>query len=270
MPTVHEIKKLPTITALRYHDEFSSGANKPILVTGVDKESGEQKECVIKMMASERMRPEAAAFELVASFLAWEWGISVVHPVLIDISKEFVETIHDRDQYLVASQSVGLNYGSIHQPNYETLPFDLKLNKKQLLQAQKNFAFDIFIGNADRNFNKPNCMYNADEIIIYDHELAFSFLHLIFGSTEPWNISDHDRSKWIDKMILFHKIKGKLFPVNEIINCLELINNKFWQKAVSLIPVEWQTDHLNRIKNHLNLIINSKAHFVKNLTWVTK
>ena len=217
MPSVYEIEKLPTIITLRYHDEFSSGANKPILISGVDKESGEQKECVVKMMASERMRPEAASFELLASFIAWEWGISIVHPVLIEISEEFVESLRGRGQYLAASQSVGLNYGSIYQPNYKTLEVDLRLNKNLLFQAQKIFAFDVFIGNADRKTDKPNCMHNADEILIYDHELAFSFLHLIFGDAEPWNISEQDRIEWIDKMILFHKGLNSPLPMKRYI-----------------------------------------------------
>ena len=268
MPDIFSIKQLPYLFALRFHNQMSSGANKPILITAVDKEKGKHKECVTKLMGAERMRPEAAAFELLASFIAWEWKIFVVEPVLIEISPNFVETLRRTDSYITATKSIGLNYGSIYERNYQTLPALQKLNKNQILQAQKIFAFDVFISNVDRTFNKPNSMFNADEIIIYDHELSFSFLYNILPASEPWNISDSDRTNWIEKMFLFPKIKGILFPEKEILRCLDRFNNKFWQKASSLIPQEWQTDHFFKIQKTLNLIVNHKKLFVRNLKWV--
>ncbi len=269
MPSVHEIEKLPIITPLRYNNEFSTGANKPILISGVDKESGAQKECVVKLMGSERMRPEAACFELLATYIAWEWGISVVEPVLVEINNAFVETLKSKGCYSTAKKSLGLNYGSVYRPNYKTLAVNEPLKQNLLHQAQKIFAFDVFIGNVDRTLKKPNCMVSADDIIIYDHELAFSFLQLITPPPEPWKISDFDRNNWIDNMVLFHKIKKKWFPGNAILKSVDRFNAGFWQRAKHLIPAEWRTDHINRIENTLNLIVQNKQAFVKNLKWVT-
>lgn len=272
MPSVFEIDFLPTIVPLRFHYEFSSGANKPILITGVDKNSGDSKECVVKLMGSERMRPESASFELLASFIAWELGIAVVEPVLIEIIPEFVETLRGNYTFRTAQNSIGINYGSIYIAGDITQPNNIRLSDLKLYQALEIFTFDILIANEDRTQTKPNFLSGQNDLIIYDHELAFSFLYLILGNqasqlkiTEPWRITEDDILNWISKMFLYPIVKGKPFPETEIIQKLYKISEDFWQKAFNLIPAEWQSDQLIRIKDTLNLVVSHKEQFVENI-----
>ncbi len=265
MPSVFEIDNLPTIIPLRYHNEFSSGANKPILVTGVDKISGKMEECVVKLMGAERMRPESASFELLASFIAWQWEILVVDPLLIEITEDFVESMIGQTNYSVAKQSIGLNYGSRYLRNYQNLPVLQPLNNFQLKQAQKIFCFDVFITNVDRTFKKANSLINQSDIVICDHELAFGFIYDIFPNRQPWIISDEESERLKKEMIYISKIKRKKLPEDEILPIFDSITNEFWDKAFSLIPSDWRTDHLIQIRETLNTIIEHKEEFLYSL-----
>lgn len=51
--------KLPEVFALAFHENFLTSANKPLLITGVNKESGNKLDYVVKLKAAERMSNEA-------------------------------------------------------------------------------------------------------------------------------------------------------------------------------------------------------------------
>jgi hypothetical protein len=217
-------------------------------------------------MGSERMRPASAAYELLGAFIAWMWDIKVVSPVLIDITSDFVETLKGQEIYQKAVKSIGLTYGSIYEPNFETIPNFKKLTYAEIEAAKKIFSFDIFIGNADRRLQKPNCMSNGETIVVYDHELAFSFLQILFSNPEPWQIRLSDRVDWIEKMFFYSKLKGQNIDYDETVRILNTINNDFWDKAFSLIPSEWTVhDDLNKIKSYLSLIVANRGNFVNNI-----
>jgi hypothetical protein len=52
--------------------------------------------------------------------------------------------------------------------------------------ARETIAFDAFILNPDRTADRPNLLWKDEELVLFDHELAFSFLYAIGGSAEPW------------------------------------------------------------------------------------
>jgi hypothetical protein len=57
------------------------------------------------------------------------------------------------------------------------------------LLAAEIFAFDVLIQNPDRRRespNGPNLLWSDDEIYLYDHEQAFSFLMGVIGWKPPW------------------------------------------------------------------------------------
>ncbi|MFW9940381.1 MAG: hypothetical protein ACFFFT_05020 [Candidatus Thorarchaeota archaeon] len=72
MSSVFEIDSLPTILALRFNNELR-GSNTPLIITGRDKVSGKEQECVVKLKSAERFkgRIEASSFELLSTFIAW-------------------------------------------------------------------------------------------------------------------------------------------------------------------------------------------------------
>lgn len=243
---------------------MSTGANKPLLVTAVDEVTGKRKDCVVKLMGAERMSKEASAREVIAGFMAIELGISVVFPVLVRITPEFVEVLKGKENFLTAQNSIGLNYGSFYLGNYQTIPSTMKLNPKQEDQAKIIFMFDMLIQNSDRTFDKPNCMANNEEIVIYDHELAFGFVLDLVSNPNPWEFRESDQ-EWIQKQFLYKKLKGKQIEKKIVMKNLEKINEAFWNKAFALLPGEWRTDQLEKIRSTINQIVLNSEKFAENL-----
>ncbi|MVM34739.1 hypothetical protein GO755_32220 [Spirosoma sp. HMF4905] len=255
---------LPRLIALRYDNTFTNGANQPGLVAARDQQTRQLIDCVVKFRGGERMTPEACARELLAAFIAKEWGIRVVEPVLVDILPEFSELERGKAHYQLLAKSIGLNVGSVYIPGYDTIPVHQPLSAVELPQAQHIFVFDVFIQNADRRVEKPNLMGNGQELVIYDHELAFSFIQALFKNKTPYQLREQDRV-WIENLFLLAKIKRFPLPELAIKQALDRLDNKFWDRAFELIPPEWRTDQLPEIRSFLTQIVNNSDLFVQSV-----
>ncbi|AYQ34850.1 HipA family kinase [Runella sp. SP2] len=256
--------RLPTLKALRFNKILETGANKPGIINARDLSIRQSYDSVVKFRGAERMSPEACARELLAAFIAKHMGIRVVEPVLVEIVHDFVETERGQPHFQTLSKSIGLNYGSIYLPNYDTIPVFQPLNDYELTHAQKVVLFDLFIQNCDRRHEKPNIMSNGQELVIYDHELAFSFVHDIFRNKRPFELREADKS-WIDSLFLLPKIKKLPIPEAYFIEALESLDNIFWDKAFELIPQEWQTQQLQEIRTYLTEIVNNASLFTQSI-----
>lgn len=89
---LHEYN-LVYVYALEGYDEMENSANKPILVSAVNKTTGIRDDYIVKLNASERMHIEARKKELIAAFIAIELEIPIVVPAVINISQEFCNTL---------------------------------------------------------------------------------------------------------------------------------------------------------------------------------
>ncbi|NII25780.1 hypothetical protein HB364_11845 [Pseudoflavitalea sp. X16] len=252
--------RLPIIEALSPHESFESGANKPLLLTGVDS-NGNKGDYVVKFRGAPRMSNEACMRELLAVFIAAQMDIRVVSPVIVNISQNFIELLIGNDTWQYANKSLGLNYGSEYIKRYSTVLPTQDLNNHQLPYAQAIFAFDLAIQNPDRTNEKPNMITDGMEIVIYDHELAFSFIHDIFPNPNPWEIREADL-EWVNKHCLLSKIKGKEFDFVEFSQRFDNLDENFWETAKALIPKEWLSNQFDRIKQLLTSICNNKEAFI--------
>ncbi len=210
------------------------------------------------------MTINACARELLAAFIAKQWGIRVVEPVLMDISLPFAELQQGEPHYQRVKSSIGLNYGSIYVPGHETIPVNQSLSPTELPQAQHIFLFDLFIQNGDRRIEKPNLMANGQELVIYDHELAFGFTMDIFKNACPYELRDRDR-QWIEQLFLWSKIRKFPLPESAIEESLRRLDTVFWNRAFELIPPEWHTAQLNDIRLYLTEIIDHAPEFIRSV-----
>ncbi len=256
--------RLPRLTAQLYRDTFTHGANLPGLVVARDPQTRKPTECVVKFRGAERMSPEACCRELLAAFIAKEWGIRVVEPVLVEVIPEFVESQRGKPQYQMLLQSGGLNYGSVYVPGYDTIPVHQPLNEAEVPQAQQIVAFDLFVQNPDRRVEKPNLMSNGRELVIYDHELAFGFVHDIFKNPRPYELREGDQ-QWINSLFLVPKIRQSPFPEAAIGQALSRLGTNFWDTAFELIPPDWQTEQLPVIREYLTQITRNIPQFLQSV-----
>ncbi len=256
--------RLPEIYAQRFNDELPNSANKPIVISGVDKSTGEKGDYVVKFRKADRMSEEASMRELLASFIAMEMEIPVVEPAIIEIGENFVELLKGNDSWAVASKSLGYNYGSKYLKEYSTLILNKPLNNHQLPYAQNAFAFDMFIQNSDRTIIKPNLLTNGEDIIILDHEIAFGFIFASFLTANIWEMAE-EHKLWIRQHCLLPLIKGETYNFEKFSDKFDNLTNKFWKKAFEIIPEDWRSDQFNSIKNILAGISVNRKHFILEL-----
>src|SRR5699024_10050981 len=154
-------------------------------------------DAVVKFYAARRMSKEASVRELVAAFIAMEWNISVVEPAIINISQEFVNTMRGEQVYQIASNSLGLNVGSIYIDDYRQLILTDDLSNTQREHAKRIYCFDAFIMNSDRTFEKPNMITNGKNITICHHEASINYLKKIGVYDDTINL-DSNNNKLLD------------------------------------------------------------------------
>lgn len=259
---------LPIIHATEFFEEKVNSANKPLLIRGTEEQSGEKLDVVVKLSGAERMNYTAAKLkEVLALFIAMEWEIPCVKPVIVNITPQFVETLRGHNTYQVASKSLGINFGSENIAGLRTLPGNEPLSNTQKKFALNIFAYDAFISNPDRTYNKPNMITDGKVIYILDHELGFSFTMDLIKNEEPWNLSEADNTT-LRRHVLYKRIKGEDFPDDEILPKFDKLDQDFWSKAEQLIPDEWLSEQIVQIRDYLNSISAHKEKFVEQLNRV--
>lgn len=260
---------IPNIFALIAHDIFTSGATQPRLIQGRDRTTSELGEYVVKYYGGMGMGFLACAKELLGAYLAKQLEINAMEPVLIEVSKAFVENLRGKEGFAVANKSIGLNIGTKFRPSGLSFKPEQSLTDEQKKQAMKIFAFDVFINNVDRNLRKPNMLAFGDDIYVFDHEKAFSFVEELpfMRNQTPWILREVDMN-WVTSHIFYPYLKNKDYSddsLNEFIQSMDQIDASFWQKVESLFPEQWLDERFITITDFLTQIIDHKNEFKSEL-----
>lgn len=262
---------LPQIYALSASHVLESGTTEPMLIHGVDTNTGERGQYVVKYMNNPRMSIRSACFELWGAWIGRQVGINIAEPVIVNISSEFANSLIGRKGYQNTIKSVGLNFGTKYKAGMmELVNGKFFIDNKLLRQAENIFAFDMFISNADRGAGKPNVLTDGEKFMIYDHELAFSFTSLLpfLRNKTPWIISEGEREMY-EKHHFFAYLKNKQVDFTNFVNELLNINDEFWDSVKHFTPNDWLLKHIDDfedIKSYLNTIILNKNTFSEELT----
>ena len=155
---------------------MSSGRTKPSLMHCED-EDGNQEEAVVKLRAGFERKETGAVCELVASLLAKDLDLPVAEPLIVSIEKGFDRAVPDAEVAPLMKGSVGMNFATKKLPSglntwlpHKSIPMLLRPLATEIL------AFDALIQNPDRHKDNANVLWRGDELYIFDHELAFSFV----------------------------------------------------------------------------------------------
>ncbi|EKB48130.1 HipA family kinase [Cecembia lonarensis] len=259
--------KLPQIEALRGVQILDSGTTLPMIVDGVDRDFGDRGQFVVKFRNANRMSPKSSARELIAAWIGMELELPVVDPVILHVSPDFVETLVGRDGYKAASQSLGENFGSRYRPGFQELLAGQKFSNVMEEMAMRIYAFDMLITNPDRGHQKNNVNTNGSEFLIFDHELAFSYISMLpfLRSKEPWVLVPNEKELYA-KHVFYNYLKGEERNFEKITVDFERINEDFWKKVVALLPRDWITDEIKEIRDYLSEIGLRKEVFAEQLT----
>lgn len=254
------------VIPLQWVRTLSSGANKPLLIRGIDQKRQQADDFVLKYCNDERMNETTCRRELLAAWMAAEMDIQVPEPVLIHVESSFVLTVPAEMQAVLHSKALGLNIGSRYIPGNTTFQpnpiFPPELNQT----AARIFAFDLILQNADRRNEKPNSFLADGKIYVYDHELSFGFLSMLpmFANRTPWVLNETDVSA--AKQHLFYPTLCQNRSINweAALSTLSNLSPHFWQRAMALIPAEWENvsemtriqDQIESVKQHSEIFIS--------------
>ncbi len=165
---------LDLLTATRFEKVMGSGRTQPCLLV-CENEAGEEVEVVAKLSGHPQIMPGGLLAEAVASLLALDLDLPVQRPYQIAIEKAFADTVPDAPLRSVIQQSEGLNFGSVKwAPGYTIWPRDKTPSRDMKQGLMEVFAFDGLIQNPDRRAVNPNCAFLGSNLLIFDHESAFS------------------------------------------------------------------------------------------------
>jgi len=209
-------------------------------------EVGTQFQIVVKLRAgigSGASGTTGSICELLSSMLANDLGIRVPKPFIVDVDSNFHRAIPDPTLAEIFRKSQGVNFGSQYlNEGYTTWPQERDIPPRVVQMAADIFAFDLMIQNPDRRPDKPNLLRKGDDLVIYDHELAFSFLYMIGQTQYPW---DNAGVGFLRDHLFFGKLKGRDdLSWTRLQDALEVLDDRRLMRYAETVPVGWRQESL--------------------------
>ena len=231
-----------TVTAATFVRAFRSGRTCPSLML-CEADDGGQIETVVKLYAGNECTRTGLICELLASLLAQDLDLTAPTPLLVDVATDFHTGIADPELAARFRNSPGLNFGSRHLgAGYTTWPQGRSIPASLMQDAAEIFAFDLVIQNPDRRKDKPNLLRNGDEVAIFDHEMAFSFLYALVADEFPW---DGKGMGFAKEHVFYAGLKGRDVSWDRLQGALEAIDDGRLGMYTDAIPHAWRRDSGN-------------------------
>jgi hypothetical protein len=248
-----------------------SGKNAPLLANCIPIDQEQPiAEIVIKLF-SNQFTHEAQCRELIAALIAKEMILLVAEPVLVIIDDTNLP-IFGSELIARATIAKGINYGCKWAGdgyNEFVLPIDLK--DSLLIKALDIFLLDIAWVHVDRRLEKQNLKTYGEQIIIFDHELAFGFISYFSWEKLPWQATT--MPDWISQHVFYSALKNSVNkPKNQqivsqqidtFVSRLNVIDNDFWHQVRTLIPQDWLINEIpiqfEGIKAHFKTLNQDKS-----------
>lgn len=249
---------------------LNTGRTRPMIIRGVCQQNGQKGEYVVKLKGSDQMWQGSSLNEILGAFIALELDFEIPEPVIVNISEGFVENMrHRHDNFSIASGSLGYNFGNVLKEAHQEMMPDQTVSKELKAKLLDLFAFDVLIGNPDRRNDKPNFLTNGKDLLIYDHEMAFSFTQILSFARNPtpWLILPADLN-WLSNNFCYQQLKGNNYDFSNFAARLSVLKEEFWKKAGQLIPEGWKNEHFNIIKDYLTEVVEHRNQFAIELNRV--
>jgi hypothetical protein len=202
--------------------------------------------------------------ELLAARLAAYFGIAAPEPAIVVLDNALVELIarsHPSKAKLVRD-SVGLNFGTKALRGVTIWPTDKSIPEVMWQSAVNIFAFDALIQNPDRRYNNPNLFTQGDGLLIFDHDLAFSFVTAVFPTVAPWKLGDQ---QYLVDHAFYRKLRSRPIDLSGFTALLGGASDAMLKTIVADIPTEWNNDSLRKIERHLRMVREHAAEFAEEI-----
>ena len=255
------------VIATTFHRFMGNGRTSPAIFSCVGGESEGTKEYVVKLRGGLELGARGLALELYASMLGSYFGMSCPRPAVVLIEEDLATLIlgqldRDSQKARVIQRSIGWNFGSQFLVNLTAWPIDKSVTGPLQQAAMRVFAFDALIQNPDRQFANPNLGSRGDDLFIYDHESAFSFLLDILPSPTPWKLGTEG---YLERHVFARALKQVAFP-SDFLKRLGNLTAEMTRFFTEHIPTEWGSGDLAKIDSHLALMSSHAAEFAEEVT----
>ena len=233
--------QIPRVQAATLLKPMSSGRTKPCLMLCTD-EAGNTCEAVIKWRGGKEMSERGLICELMAALL--EIDLDLPKPFIVEVAPNFIIGEGKPELATIARKSAGLNFGCERLPTgVVTWPKDKPIPILLRPLAAEIFAFDVLVQNPDRRRespNGPNLLWTGDEIYLYDHEQAFSFLMGIIGWQPPWTGQSTDFCR---NHVFFQQLAGIQHNFDRLSGALEALTDTRLDEYIEAVPNEWRSNN---------------------------
>ncbi|MBI4909982.1 MAG: hypothetical protein HY820_40560 [Acidobacteria bacterium] len=258
---------IPRFHAAHLHRFMGSGRTSPALCGCEDENGNRAGDVIVKLRGALDNGVTGLLCELLASRLASYFGLLVPEPALVWIDAAFANLVvalesngphPERAERM--RNSVGWNFGSRLLTDVTTLPIDKAIPPAMWQAATDTFAFDGLIQNPDRRFNNPNLFTRGNNIYLYDHELAFSFLHDLLQSATPWRLGGQ---RYLADHVFYRQLKGHSIDIESFTARLAALPGPALDGILAEMPPQWKNEDLEKIERHLRNLSAHAADFAQ-------
>lgn len=247
-----------------FYHFMSSGRTSPALCSCIALEdTGAIRDVVVKLRGGMESSMGSLC-ELYGALLASHFSLDTPSPCLVLITDEFAEVASyelQEEKARMIRESVGWNYGSEALKAFSIWPVNRRVTPQQEATAMDVFAFDALVQNVDRRRENPNLGTQGDQIVIFDHECAFSFLLAILPSPRPWELVNE---VYLANHVFRSSLNGLQYD-GSFREKLSSLSDDVIAGFVENVPDEWPRDYIPRIEQHLRLMRDNAEVFINNL-----
>lgn len=172
-------------TLTRLYGLAESGRNQPIRAAIRDQQTTTH-EAYVKAAGWRELTASSVMREYAAACVAGLLGLPVCRPFWIDCPAPLFSTSPDGGTTCLGDCDWPAFGSGFAGPQWRNWISTEAVHPEAMQMALNIFAFDAFIDNPDRRGPNPNLLVKGDQFRIIDHELAFSFLDLLFPAPPPW------------------------------------------------------------------------------------
>ena len=258
--------------AVRVEKILEGGASHPLLIDCElsNPERVIRRQYVLKAMGMPEIFDTNLFNELFGNLLARKLQILTPEPVLIRLSKEFVDIAATSmsNHPSLANRNIslheGIGVGCKYFPKFKTVLEEVRLSEMELMSALRIYVYDMLVQNPDRTFKnggKPNCSQIGNDLVAYDFEKCFSFASLILYNVPSWEVTKHGiYPNHIFYIRLKEAMKSGKVDLEPIMSDLRELNITELMKVKDKLPEKWRF-YVPKIESHLNDVIKNLSDF---------
>ncbi len=250
-----------TLHAVSYRKALPSGKSVPCVFACEKQDGAPVGEYVVKFHANPECGAHGVMFELVAALLADHLGLPIAMPAVVQLTPEAVVGVTDSQLADVIRRSTGANFGSeLLTGGYAAWPLGETLRPAILRAAHEIFVFDLLIENVDRGgpMKRPNLLVRGDDLVMIDHEQAFSFVFALGRSSEH----NYAAEPYVRNHIFYEGLRRLQLDYAALESRLRTIDAAVWREIRAQIPAAWPAHHLSRIEGVIQGKVNDLPAFI--------